>query len=125
MIQLLLIAGAVFGQVVPPDDLKKYALIGGGVVAVVLVFVIFRPRKKHDPEGGLAENLAKYPPPPKAGRRRLLVQGHPMRLRLVAAIARSPPSRISGNSELMAPMNMSMRPARRSGITTVAPRKGT
>ena len=39
--------------------------------------------------------------------------------------ARSLPSLISGSSELTAPMNMSMRPASRSGSTTVAPRNGT
>ena len=40
-------------------------------------------------------------------------------------MARSLPSLISGSSELIAPMNMSMRPASRSGIAAVAPRNGT
>ena len=48
-----------------------------------------------------------------------------MRLPPAAAIARSLPSLISGSSELIAPMNMSMRPASRSGIAAVAPRNGT
>ena len=48
-----------------------------------------------------------------------------MRLLLVAAMARSLPSWISGSSELMAPMNMSMRPASKSGMAAVAPRNGT
>jgi hypothetical protein len=48
-----------------------------------------------------------------------------MRLRLVAAMARSLPSWISGSCELMAPMNMSMRLASRSGMTAMAPRNGT
>src|SRR5262245_49649290 len=68
----------------PEGDLKKYAAIAGGAVVVLFVlFLLFRQKKKHDPEAGLAENLAQYPPAPKAGRQRLLVQGSPMRLRLV------------------------------------------
>lgn len=65
-------------------ELKKYGIFAGGGVAVVFVlFLLFRGKKKHDPERGLAENLAEYPPPPKPGKHRLLVQGNPMRLRLV------------------------------------------
>src|SRR5205085_2377530 len=47
------------------------------------------------------------------------------RLRLAVARASSLPSWSSGSSELMAPMNMSMRPATKSGRTAVAPRNGT
>src|SRR5262249_22619855 len=65
-------------------DLVKYVGIGCGVLAVLfMLMLMFRRKKKHDPEGGLGEDLGEYPPPPKAGKRRLLVQGNPMRLRLV------------------------------------------
>lgn len=70
-------------QLPSPSDLKLYGGIGGGALAVVFLFLIFRRKKKHDPEAGLAEDLGEYPPPPRPGKRRLLVQGSPMRLRLV------------------------------------------
>jgi hypothetical protein len=80
---------ALLAQGVPEmtDDLKKYGMIAGAVLLGFLVLgiffnLVFR-RKKHDPERDLDENLAAYPAPPKAGKRRLLLQGNPVRLRLV------------------------------------------
>jgi LPXTG-motif cell wall-anchored protein len=64
------------------DKLVMFGAIGV-VVLLLLVALVFRRRKKHNPEGGLTEDLGQYPSPPRAGGRRLLVQGHPMRLRLV------------------------------------------
>lgn len=87
-----LYGGLVWAQNMPeipaelkdPNNLKLY----GGVAAVVLVLlflvVAMRRKKTVDPEAGLAENLAGFPPAPgKPGRRRLTVQEQPMRLRLV------------------------------------------
>lgn len=78
---------AMFADVGPrlplPGDPKIYGVVGGGALAVVFFFLVFRGKKKHDPEAGLAEDLGEYPPPPRAGKHRLLVQGSPMRLRLV------------------------------------------
>jgi hypothetical protein len=74
-----------------PKDIGGYdsrMILGGG--AAVVLFVLFvvvwvtRGKKRVKPEVGLAENLAQYPPPPAAGRTRMVVQGHPGRLRLVA-----------------------------------------
>ena len=66
----------------------------------------------------------------EAGKRHLRHGRHVRQRRRCAgcpavAMARSLPSLISGRSELIAPMNMSMRPASRSGIAAVAPRNGT
>ncbi len=63
-------------------------LIGGGAaVALVLVLalIVLRGRKKKvDPEGGLAEDLSTYPPPPRGHRHyELRVMNQPVRLRLV------------------------------------------
>jgi hypothetical protein len=73
-----------------PEDLKKLNLpLYGGIAAVVLVLVVIallmrRGKRPVDPEQGLSENLAGFPPAPgKPGRRRLTVHGQPMRLRLV------------------------------------------
>lgn len=72
------------GMPISMEDMKKYAIYGvAGLGGLVLLFLLFRGKKKHDPEGGLAEDLSEYPPPPKASSQRLLVQGQPMRLRLV------------------------------------------
>src|SRR5205809_621715 len=73
------------GLGLPPGAPMRYAIIAGGVVGgFLLLGLLFRGKKKpHDPEQGLIENLAVYPAPPKAGRRRLLLQGNPVRLRLV------------------------------------------
>jgi hypothetical protein len=65
-------------------NLKLY--IGAGAVVVVLVVIALMRRGKRpvDPEHGLSENLAGFPPAPgQPGRRRLVVHGQPMRLRLI------------------------------------------
>ena len=72
------------------DQLKNVNwLLYGGIAGVVLVLIVIgllmRKRKRPvDPEQGLSENLAGFPPAPgKPGRRRLTVHGQPMRVRLV------------------------------------------
>jgi hypothetical protein len=54
------------------------------VVALVAVLIGRRKRPAHDPEAGMGEDLAEYPPPPplKASKQ-LTLQGHPVRVRLV------------------------------------------
>jgi hypothetical protein len=59
------------------------------VVAVVIAFGAFmvvralgRQKPGFDPDAGLAENLADYPPAPAAGTHRLTFEGLPVRLRL-------------------------------------------
>jgi hypothetical protein len=73
-----------------PDQLKNLNLpLYGGIGAVVLVLIVIallmrRGKRPVDPEQGLSENLAGFPPAPgKPGRRRLTVHGQPMRVRLV------------------------------------------
>jgi hypothetical protein len=70
---------------VDPDKLKLY---GGGaaVVLVLIVIALLMSRRKRpvDPEQGLSENLAGFPPAPgRPGKRRLTVHAQPMRVRLV------------------------------------------
>jgi hypothetical protein len=66
-----------------------YVAIGVAVVALIgsglLLLRLLRPKLKEvDPEAGLAQNLAEYPPPPVApGKRRLTVKKQPARLRLI------------------------------------------
>src|SRR5262245_18150576 len=89
------VAPVLFAQNLPVtiEDIKKYAIYGlGGLGVLFILYLILRGKKKHDPEGGLAEDLSAYPPPPKAGAQRLLVQGNPMRLRLavVAPVGKKP-----------------------------------
>jgi hypothetical protein len=66
------------------DNLLLYGGIGAGValLLVLLVLALRRGRKPIDPEAGLAEDLATYPPPPKSGGR-LRVNNQFARLRLV------------------------------------------
>ncbi len=80
-----------------PDPAAKFLEAGGWYVvlafAVLVVLVgvglvlrkiggMFK-RKKPDEDATLREELAEYPPPPKAGARKLLVQGVGGRVRLV------------------------------------------
>ena len=83
----------LFGQgqalPIPPSLLEnKPLLIGTGVVACLFLLVVVvwirGGKKKVNPEGGLSEDLGAFPPAPAGGKRRLLVQGQPGRLRLVA-----------------------------------------
>jgi hypothetical protein len=82
---MLLAQDAVPEQLRNPDNLKLY----GGIAAVALVLIVIallmrRGKRPVDPEQGLSENLAGFPPAPgKPGRRRLVVHGQPMRLRLI------------------------------------------
>lgn len=66
-------------------------VIGIGAVSLLfgLVFVLTR-RKKFDPDAGLEENLADYPPAPRGGTHSLRFEGQPVRLRLVVL---APPGR--------------------------------
>jgi hypothetical protein len=72
------------------DKLKDnwiVAAIGLGVLvalAVLYRIATSRPKRHPDPERGLREDLASYPPPPAAaGSERLTVDGVPVRVRLV------------------------------------------
>ena len=78
----------LLAQEVPAMDQDKLKYIGGGAAVVLVLIVIAllmrRPKRAVDPEQGLSENLAGFPPAPgKPGKRRLTVQAQPMRLRLV------------------------------------------
>ena len=87
----------LFADLAAPNPLVPRSLdaptlaLYGGVAAGVLVLLVIavlvlrgRRRKRVDPEEGLEEDLAAYPPPPgKPGPRRLTVHGRPVRLRLV------------------------------------------
>ena len=67
----------------------EWIVLGVGALVVLLVLVLLLRalgggKKSGGSERGLEENLATYPPPPGSpGPRRLLVEGEPMRLRLV------------------------------------------
>jgi hypothetical protein len=67
------------------NNLPLYVGIAAGVVLLLVIVVAFSRRKRPvDPEAGLSENLAGFPPAPgKPGKRRVTVHGQPMRLRLV------------------------------------------
>jgi hypothetical protein len=71
-----------------------WGIVGFGVLVAVLLlwamaakfFGLFKRRPKKPVEKHLVENLGEYPPlPPSTGDRRLLVEGVPVRLRLVVA----------------------------------------
>jgi hypothetical protein len=75
---------------IPMADFKKYGIIAGVVLGAFLLLGLLlswlrgkKDRKQDDPEKALTENLATYPAAPKPGKRRLLVHGNPVRLRLV------------------------------------------
>jgi hypothetical protein len=63
--------------------------IAGAGILVVLLLMLLRLRsrtapKRIDPEAGMAEDLAMYPPAPQqVGPRQLTVQGQPVRVRLI------------------------------------------
>ena len=83
---------AFFGLGVP-----ELIVIGGvGVVflllAVVVLKVVMGGKKPKGGRESSVEDLAEYPPPPPAGDRRLLLEGVPVRLRLVvvAPVGKSP-----------------------------------
>jgi hypothetical protein len=85
-----LLTWCLFAQNLPevPGDKNKLVLYGGigaGVlVLLLLLFLLFRKGKPRvDPEAGLAEDLATYPPAPRTTGARLLVVNQPGRLRLV------------------------------------------
>jgi hypothetical protein len=80
----------LFAQDIPvPEQLRSNWQLYAGGAAVVLVLLVIamlmrRGKKPVDPEQGLGENLAGFPPAPgRPGKRRLTVQAQPMRLRLV------------------------------------------
>lgn len=68
-----------------PANWKLYAGGAGAVFVLIVIALLMRRGKKPvDPEQGLGENLAGFPPAPgQPGRRRITVQAQPMRLRLV------------------------------------------
>jgi hypothetical protein len=73
------------------NNLVFYGAIAAGAIAVLLFLMLLRRKKpKVDPETGMTEDLASYPPPPGAGSRQLTVQGQPVRVRLavVAPVGR-------------------------------------
>jgi hypothetical protein len=68
------------------NTLLLYGASAAGSVFVLLVLIVFlrRPRKGVDPESGLSEDLATFPPAPRGHRHyQLLVMNQPVRLRLV------------------------------------------
>ena len=72
------------GQPLIPNNIIFYAAIGG-VLFVLLLLILWIRRGRStpvDPERGLLENLAAYPPA-GPGPQRLILHGQPMRLRLV------------------------------------------
>jgi hypothetical protein len=72
-----------------PSDkhsLILYGAIGAAVVILALLALLVGRRKApaHDPEAGMSERLATYPPaPPLKSSRWLTLQGQPVRVRLV------------------------------------------
>jgi hypothetical protein len=79
------IAPAPPGAPLVGNNLIFYGALAVVLIAVVLLILFLRPRRKGlvDPEAEMAEDLAAYPPPPEAvGPRRLTVQGLPVRVRL-------------------------------------------
>jgi hypothetical protein len=82
-------AAVLFAQDQLPDQVRNNLPLIGGAAAVVLVLIVIalffrRGKKAVDPEEGLSENLAGFPPAPgKPGKQRLMVHGQAMRLRLV------------------------------------------
>jgi hypothetical protein len=79
----------ILGDILPAF-LKPYATylyLGVAVVVLAVVgfiaFKILTKKKPVDPDAGLDENLAEYPPAPKAGTHRLQFEGRPVRIRLV------------------------------------------
>jgi hypothetical protein len=66
------------------NNLVFYGAVGAAVL-VLLLFILWLRRRpaKHDPEAGMSEELADYPPPPQAAGRQLTLQGRPVRVRLV------------------------------------------
>jgi hypothetical protein len=79
----------VFAQEIPGVDQDKLKFYGGAAAVVVVLIVIAfllirRPKRQADPEQGLSENLAGFPPAPgRPGKRRATVHAQPMRVRLV------------------------------------------
>jgi hypothetical protein len=74
------------------DKLLLYGGVAAGV-AVLLLFllvVLRRGRKPVDPEAGLVEDLATYPPPRGNGRLRLKNQPARLRLVVVAPVGKKP-----------------------------------
>ena len=75
-----------FWESLNTSSLALYGGVAAGVLILLLIVVALMRRggkKKVDPERGLDEDLSEYPPPGKAGPRRLTVHGRPVRLRLV------------------------------------------
>ncbi|MFO0880244.1 MAG: hypothetical protein U0840_23085 [Gemmataceae bacterium] len=71
---------------IPADNrtLLYGGIAGGGVLFAFILLFLVRGKKKVDPEGGLAEDLAAIPAPGKGPRHyQLLVMNQPCRLRLV------------------------------------------
>jgi hypothetical protein len=78
----------LFGQLSLPEgnNLLIYGGVAGGglLVMVLLVLLVFRGKKKVDPEGGLGEDLSTFPAAPTGKRHyQLSVLNTPVRLRLV------------------------------------------
>lgn len=78
------LADATPGAPLISNNYVFYAVLGGALLAVLLLLLLLRRGRRPpiDPERGLLEDLATYPPP-GPGPQRLLVRGEPTRLRLV------------------------------------------
>jgi len=66
------------------NNIVFYAVIGAALLALLLLILWIRRGRRPtiNPEGGLLENLADYPPA-GPGPQRLIIHGQPLRLRLV------------------------------------------
>jgi hypothetical protein len=80
------------GEPLQGNNLVFYGAVAAAAVALLLLLLFLRRRPAPvDPEAGLAEDLATYPPAPgAAGPKQLTVQGQPVRVRLavVAPVGR-------------------------------------
>ncbi len=73
-------------QAIGAQNLMLYGAVAAGILLllVILIFLMSRGKKRVNPESGLDEDLAEYPPAQgDPGPRRLTVHGRPVRLRLV------------------------------------------
>jgi hypothetical protein len=86
-----------------PANWKLYAGGAGAVFVLIVIALLMRRGKRPvDPEHGLSENLASFPPAPgQPGRKRVTVQAQAMRLRLVVVAPMGKKPMTSDDAERM------------------------